>query len=90
MNTKFSLEYPRGTNHEEGNITMDLREGVDWIHLFQDRGRWRYDNYCYSLIYPLARAYTHEANMADTRIAVMTGRNVIRRTHLQLPRCKDP
>jgi hypothetical protein len=29
----------------EDNIKMDLRkrglEGVDWIHLAQDRGRWR-------------------------------------------------
>jgi len=45
------LEYLKGADHSEdlctpkGNIRMDLREvsweGVDWIHLTQDRDQWQ-------------------------------------------------
>jgi hypothetical protein len=52
MYTKFWSENLKGRDHAEDlgvdgriNIRMDLREigweGVDWMHLDQDRGQWR-------------------------------------------------
>jgi len=36
---KKSLGRPR--LRWEDNIRMDLREGLDWMHLAQDRDKWR-------------------------------------------------
>jgi hypothetical protein len=45
MHTIFSLENLKGRDHLKDNIITDLMdiklEGVDWIHLAQDRDQWR-------------------------------------------------
>jgi hypothetical protein len=46
MHTVFWLEILKGKDHSEdlgtnGKIIMDLREIVDWMHVAQDRDRWR-------------------------------------------------
>jgi hypothetical protein len=65
----------RWENNSRTNLSEIRWEGVDWIHLAQDRDQWRALVNTVTNICARARARTHTANFFDMKIGIVVRTN---------------